>query len=392
MPVNSNYNQYKQLKNALVGLEYKGYPLDRVLGSYLATFTWRTGLSKLKYLIRLFFKKNYIRLPENTLPNTKLYTYSIKRDDYLELIDAYISKQKHANTRVIEIEECWSSIVDCYSFLVKTPIAFSLARKTKTNSILEKIILFLFTLFLLKTVDFLEKEDCIIDEYFAFNSSYLYESFLSFYFRNRSIKNNSLQHGMYFKYNNQIPMDIINYENVCAENLLCWGDYSREQINSYLYSDVKPMVFGYPKKIDDVTEKKEINLFYVFLPREIYLKESLELISFLANTGNEYLIRPHPSIRELVTPVIKKYDNFKLDDSSSLVGNLQNFNYLACIGFNSTAIFEAILYGQKIMQYLSENDEFIMPDAIQLNKRSILEVSLEQLAVKQQSDYFFYVT
>ena len=116
------------------GLEYKGYPLDRVLGSYLAAFTWRTGVSKLKYLICLFFKKNCIKLPEKTLPNTKLYTYSIKRDDYLELIDAYIAKQNHVNARVVEIEKHWSSIVDFCSFVVNTPMAFNLAYKTKTNS------------------------------------------------------------------------------------------------------------------------------------------------------------------------------------------------------------------------------------------------------------------
>ena len=190
---------------------------------------------------------------------------------------------------------------------------------------------------------------------------------------------------MYYKYIKQIPLDIINYENVCAEKLLCWGRYSKEQISEYLYSDIKAIIFGYPKIIANAKKKEERNLIYVFLPRGIYLNESLELIGFLANTGYEYLIRPHPSIRELVAPVIKKHDNFQLDVSSSLVENLKNFNYLVCIGFNSTAIFEAILYDQKIMQYITGNDEFIMEDAVKLERHSILEEFIEQLAASNCS-------
>ena len=50
----------------------------------------------------------------------------------------------------------------------------------------------------------------------------------------------------------------------------------------------------------------------------------------------------------------------ELDRNEELNETLSSTKYSYCLVFNSTALIEAALYEQKIVQYISGNDEFII--------------------------------
>jgi hypothetical protein len=46
--VSSSFEEYQALKQQLKNIDYKGYPLDRVLGSYLAELSWKYKFKKIR--------------------------------------------------------------------------------------------------------------------------------------------------------------------------------------------------------------------------------------------------------------------------------------------------------------------------------------------------------
>ena len=196
---------------------------------------------------------------------------------------------------------------------------------------------------------------------------------------------------MYFRYLNEIPLDVINYENICAENFLSWGEYSTAEIKPYLPDDVEIVQDLYPhSNITHVTKKSEKIL--VLLPRDIYLKEISSLLSILCNDSAEvtYLIRPHPSTRRMIAKICSSYRSLELDTDGSLHATLVKYHYKYCIGFNTTALFEAGLYKQKLIQFISDNNEFIIEDIAKFsNTREYLRIRTLDLTRPFYKHYYF---
>ncbi|WP_394200985.1 hypothetical protein [Marinagarivorans algicola] len=245
--------------------------------------------------------------------------------------------------------------------------------------------------FTIRIIDELESKQLKCSKYVAFNSSYMCESAISFYFRSKGIPTASLQHGMYAEYVGAVvPMDVINYENVCAEELWVWGQYSKLEVSNLAPSDCNIVVKGYP--FWKQAEKKRCSkAVYVLLPRDIYIHESYELLEMLASYQHDYefIVRPHPSALPLIASWIESHNaNFQLESGVSLNKQLESVEFHRVIAFNSTAIFESILMRQKIIVF-NKNSEFdcsAMPtfsDSVVLNQ--LLQVDI----VSVSSEHFF---
>lgn len=380
MTENRKFHRYKKLKKLIETLKYKEYPLHLVLGSYLAMMVWKP--SKQLFL-------NYLLLNFKQLPNIKsdsvIITYSTERDDYIELISQFspnITPQyvRINNTRKEKI----LGSVDAIFSIIKSIIFL---REVECN-LKDRLILICALSIAFRAIDNLERINIYCDKYIAFNSSYLFESFLSFYFRKRGIKTYSFQHGMYFNYINEIPFDIINYENVCANELLVWGEYTKEQVSAFLPEGTSCMVYGYPFNTSPNRESQ--NTILVLLPRDTYLKESLQLLDYLNNFNENYLIRAHPSIINTVVNLSIIKENIAVDKNKTLKETLRQYNYKAVIGFNSTSIFEACLYNQNILLFKTNNQEFENPGFKEISINSDLNTSIDNINSTEHT-YFFKV-
>jgi hypothetical protein len=377
--MNSKYKKYKKIKSLLKSKAYKGYPLHLVLGSYIGMLIWKpTKLLYLRYF--LLNPSSLINIESNKV----LLTYSTKRSDYIELMRGYFENEA---PQYVRIENSKLDIIlgfpsSVYSFF--KAVLFLKSVKCKTS---DKVLLLCVVSIALKVISQLEKKELNCDKYIAFNSSYLIEAFLSFYFRNKGIPTYSLQHGIYFNYVNTIPFDIMNYENVCADKLLVWGEYSKEQVEPFLPNTSEAVVYGYPYETSSFKNKSESIL--VLLPRDIYLSESLQLLTYLKRYKKNYVIRPHPSIKLSVSEHIEVSSNISLDTNNTLRETLMSTQFEAVIGFNSTSIFEASLYKQNVLLFKTDNQEFDNPGFKEFNISSDLYFKLDSFEQNICSNYFF---
>jgi len=233
----------------------------------------------------------------------------------------------------------------------------------------EKLYCFASYCYLLKGVAALEKSVSKFPERaIFFNSSNFPESMLCEFFRLKGVKTYSLQHGMYLNYSS-MPFDVINYANTMADVLLCWGEASRFAIDDFyrdngLRQDFQCVVAGYPrdnKNYGRSTTTSEAVL--VLLPRILYKKQSLALLSILAELeGTSFLIKLHPSLlgdHDISTACARLNAEVL---GGTLSDCLTSLRYKAVIGFNSASLFEALrctdiclVYGSSVNEYEIKN-------------------------------------
>ncbi|WP_283709988.1 hypothetical protein [Pseudoalteromonas prydzensis] len=352
--MNEKYISYKMLKARLDGHAYKNYPLDLVLGSYLGMMTWKPSLS-------LYFQYLFLNIKSFNFPKSQIIinTYSTKRDDYTSFIKGYFPNAELQYVRVVNSRK--EMLLGCFNSFIYFFKAFFYSLKLKSN-MSERLKLIIALSLGFKVIDELEKKIIKCDKYVAFNSSYLIESFLSYYFRLRNIETYSLQHGMYFNYCNETPYDVINFENVCAEKLLVWGAYSLKEVKNIVPQSTECLLFGYPRSQYPVNlTQTKVEKVLVLLPRDIYLEDVKILLEYLQKYAFSYIVRPHPTISEYVNDIITTQKRFYLDTNTVLTSTLNKSRYAAVIGFNSTAVFEAALYNQNVFIFKSSRPEFINP-------------------------------
>ena len=366
-----NVHKYKQIKQTLNGITYKDYPLDRILGSYIATYIWSHPLKKLRFIL-------YCIRYEYSLDQGKglLITILSPRKSYLSLLQDYVAKKKYLGSSIKNIYHKRKGYkvlsIIFLSFLKNFFNYYDKKRGFHFNIIV--LILIVNAKYL---IDKLEREKYHYDNYIAFNSSYLFESFLCFYFKKRGRKTQSIQHGMYFNYLNDAPLDVINYENICADELLCWGEYSRKQIYKHVHPSVKINVSGYPRIVSHETNQKKINKILVLLPREIYLNEIKDLLHILESINEKIIIRPHPTIIQFIEKYASKKKNVEINTETDLLGIFKKYTYKACIGFNSSSLFEAMIYRQNIIRYNSTNNEFDLAEMPSFNNKGELYKAID---------------
>jgi hypothetical protein len=376
---NEKFKEYCILKNLLDGEQYKKYPLHLVLGSYFGLMVWKPS-------IRLFINFILLNVKNFKFPNSEkeIYTFSTKRDAYSDLIYGYFPGAKPQYVRVSNSKK--ELILGCLSSVFTLIKAFFFTIKIKC-SIKERLKLIIGVSIAFKIIDELEKQTIQCEKYVAFNSSYLMESFISYYFRNRNIKTCSLQHGMYFQYKGDTPFDVINYENVCADELLLWGEYSNQQVSKFLPASSTCSVYGYP--IEKISKRNKSDSILVLLPRDIYLNESMQLLEYLSNFNENYIVRAHPSILKNIEGINLHKKNIFLDINKTIKETLCSHQYKVVIGFNSTSIFEAILYEQKVLLFKTNSQEFDSSGFSEISVNSDLDECIENVNNSINSRYYF---
>ena len=112
----TNYLKYKSLKSKLCE-DYRGYPLDRVLGSYLAGWVWSSGYkSRIVMIISLIRNKPFVEMKYS---GDTLITYSIDRAGYNELMYDFIQREGLFGCKPFFIGRVRSSPLDVIKFLMK---------------------------------------------------------------------------------------------------------------------------------------------------------------------------------------------------------------------------------------------------------------------------------
>lgn len=373
MMKNLNFKKYKNLKTALEGYDIYGIPLDKLAGFFIASIVYNADKNKqldffvkLKNSIRFFF---FIpKIKKISTDNACLFGWGTVREDYTRLSNAY-KKEMGCDFDSI----CLSAALNGFKFYFNFyAFFFALFVTFKINKIKikDRIVVFKSIYASVSFLNFMKNNFRFdnVKKYLSFNSSNKYESVFTLYLRYffSNVETYSMQHGMYFNYQNEIPLDVINFENVMANNILVWGEFTAEQIKDHLYEDVKVKIFGNPlyqdKEILTNSYNPSSNNILVCLPRVIYQKEIFDLVELIKSqkfNSFSFFLRPHPSFdKRILSAMISKVSNIKISSDKSMKEEF-NISLKAVIGFNSTSLFESIFYGVPVLQFVSGNDEFL---------------------------------
>ncbi|MBL97290.1 MAG: hypothetical protein CMF52_05685 [Legionellales bacterium] len=377
-----SYYKYRRLKKLLSGQFIRKYPLDRVLGSHLALYVWLPVFGKIRFLVSLLRWRHEVKCDTELLIT---FTQG-SRQDYKELLSFFETRTRDKKSQTVFLTPTLRKPMGYADFCKR--FATELVKKNDVNCVDHFILCYLRSIAHI-TIEELEDQNLDCNEYLAFNSAYLMESFLTFYFRIRGVPTGSLQHAMYFDYLNDPPLDIINYENACAETLFCWGQFSLDQIEASVPHDVNLVVDNYPRNVTTRAKRCLSNCILVLLPRWIYRKEIGKILRQIAESSLSFTVRPHPGSISQVRSLSRYLSNIQIEDSKSLSASLAQTLYKACVGFNSSALFEALLYEQRTIQYLCGNEEFLIPEIPKISSLMELENLPESNISEETLDYYF---
>ena len=232
----------------------------------------------------------------------------------------------------------------------------------------------------------------------AYNSSNVPECFLITLCRSYKIPTFSIQHALYQNYKNEIPLDVINYENVTAETLLVWSNFCKNQILEFYDREnrkpnFKMPVAGYLKELAPSAysnpRRTDNSHILCLLPRD-ETDSSISLLKILKKLEKKQsiMIRFHPaSDKEKIIPG-KLPENFKIDTSNDLEATLETNNVSLAVGFNSTSIFDVLLYNIPCAIY-DAPDCTLKPPEIPTFKTTdeLVTASAQQKPIAATADY-----
>lgn len=235
------------------------------------------------------------------------------------------------------------------------------------QSLLERLYIFCALCHSIKHVKAIQESKILdrLTSVVSYNSANIPECFLVNMCRQRDIKTYSLQHGLYHRYRHERPIDIINYDNVTAQELLVWSDFCRNEIMEFHRElgrtpEFNITVAGYINSIErsaPINKPRQSNFTRIvcLLPGKRYVQDCIALLHLLRDLPTDYelTIRLHPLLadsREIREALPR---NAILDTNETLAQTLAQQRYDLAVGFNTTSLFEATLFDIPCALYLA---------------------------------------
>lgn len=380
--------KYKKVKSSLE-FYYKGYPIHNIHSVDIISLVYRKKKFKLRQMFNLFIT-NKIEIPQD-----KPLLYSIgnyNRKDYYELLE-YV--RGNIDSNLLDLSDSKVKIKISIPNIYK---AFRWVFFKKVDlGLLFKISLMTTVTRTLNVIDALEASKISgVSKFCSFCSNLNDEAILDYFFQKRNVQTFTLQHGLWFIYDKP-PIDLIVYENLISNNLLCWGEYTKDEFSSYGIEKSRLIVAGYPKNIKPLTivnhnnRKKRI---LVLFSRVLFDKNNLELAAILIKLKQDAEIefKLHPSLSSEKYIKLAKLHGFKIAPSGTIQELLKTGNYDCSISYNTTAYYDSYINNCISLRYKDKdadnaidvlNDSFSNLEELK-NKMKLIKES--QISMKLWED------
>ena len=342
------FENYQKIKNDLK-FNYKSYPIHNILSLGIILIVYKKKTFQYKDLALLFLTRKII------IPTDKTTLFSIGsygRMDYYEILN-YVRNDITSNlldlskikkTPKISIKNMYISITHIFNKHIG--LSFS-----------SKVSLVISMTHILNIIDDLEKnEPANIQQYCSFCSHLADESILNYFFLKNNITTSTLQHGIYFIFDNS-PLDAISYENFHADKLLCWGQYTKDEYSKYGIHESKITVCGYPRKTNRLKPCNHTTTtkIFVLFARNQYNKNNLRLIEILKHLKEKYNIelefKLHPSLDSKIYKQKAESLGFTMSEDKTIQDLLITQKYDLSISYNSTAYYDSYLNNCVSLRY-----------------------------------------
>ena len=365
----TNYQHYLSLKKKL-NFVCKGVQYNKVLSLDIGiiAFKLKKRHSIKEILSNLFYSLDMSPLERACATKEKIIIYSLDRDDYKFQVNQTIANI--ASTEIILIDKLdkrisfkLSRIVSTFFYTYKSlkgeesffDVIFITSKLVFYRNIHEQ----LFSILTLNN----KKELKLI----SFNSAYCIENLICQFFNLNHCTTFSLSHGFFVPYKKNIPIDIINGENIVAKKLLVWGRESVEDLfNNFNFPKERVLIAGNPKyPYKEISIKQSFRNCIVLLGRFIYHESNLEIIEVIKKFSIDmpmidFSLKLHPSLStELYKEICYGSPIKVIEENKSLLTILKEDQYDFAIVNNSTTYYEAMYADMICFRYeLSENEVF----------------------------------
>jgi hypothetical protein len=351
------YTKYLKVKKQ-IAYNYKGYALEKIIAKDLIFFIF----GKIVYFpLKRIFKNFRNAFPCNFIKNVDfnnkiLYTSQVIRSDYLEIIN-------FVNSNISNIEYIDLSLSKKHIKFYKIRNILSsiliVLLKVRILYFKEKLVLVSIMCYYKNTIDIYENsiKTINISKYIAFNGSIGIETFLTLFFKKRNIVTYSLQHGIYHEYIPPIPYDALNYENFCADYLLCWGQYTIDEFENSIINREKLLLAGFPRKTIELSSTKiRFDKGLILLGGKKYTNMNFAIIDIAAQMNKEkniqFKIKLHPGLKlEDYKNICEEYkfEVYPKEVSISQIFKKKQVGFSICI--NTTAYYESYMFGIPAFRY-----------------------------------------
>lgn len=393
------YNRYRSLLEKL-NYTYKGYNLKHLVPGY---FTFLFSDDAL--LARDVFKEFYIGTQITNLSKvldtefSSVISFLIDRDDYQDLANSV--KAIYPDSSIVKLSALPKKKISFLSFsyfkhlgkaaklILSRPIDESFMTKLFLIGLITKIF---------NQINILEDTQCPenINRYICFNAAYKEESLLTLYFKKRGIETISMQHGIFCNFKLIIPFDYINFDNMIADKLLCWGQSTVDYLASKGIDKSRLILMGNPKYKDLTIEHidQSFTKCLVLLGRAIYIPSNDKLLALLSEFNKKYnnkilfYIKKHPFLMDVEHKSFANISNnmIFLGREHSVQEVLRSDMVNFTIAVNTTAYYESLALGKISLRWSeSENEEFIGMDDKFLNLAEF-ETKLNEFSEKPESE------
>jgi hypothetical protein len=219
------------------------------------------------------------------------------------------------------------------------------------------------------TIDLLElyPDKVNTTKFVPFLSCFPVDSILCQFFRKRGVISFGIQHGLHcssIDYKTYIPFDVVNIENLQADYILAWGNFTKEALLKERKSEEQFLLVGAPKysniaRID--IKRFNSTRCILCLARDIYAEGNillLEIAKEMIENGMEVHLKFHPrSDLKKYESQLRLFDFKILDIKTTIDSSIAIVNPDFVIVYNSTVYYEYYIKGIIALRFgVNQND------------------------------------
>lgn len=364
-----SYQSYQEVKSHLAH-SYKGYDMAKIMSFDMVYRAYGNRFSLIRDFFSAFLCKKIQFPKQNNHPILFTMGDYGGRKDYYEILNFARS-------------EVPSDFVDVFHARLGISMSVSnflsslfLALKSKASLTLAAKLSFAFKICHYRnTIDYIELQKVRVEykKYCSFCSAHAYEAILDEFFRQRHAPTYTLQHGLYFLFKTP-PIDVIAYENMISDNLLCWGEFTKDEFIKFGIPSVRINVAGYPRSTTSLkpyqVQSEQLNIL-LLCARNKFDQNNESIIKLCHEFVQQYpgtvqlTLKTHPSLNQTRYKQLSQNYGFTFSEGHTIQGLITSGGFDFAIAYNSTAYVDSYLNNLIALHYQDaerENDAEVLND------------------------------
>ncbi|ASV56076.1 hypothetical protein LJPFL01_2713 [Lelliottia jeotgali] len=339
-------------------MEYNSYPLGKILAVKIAAIAYQKNEFRFKDFIKLIRFHDVSFVTANA-DSTVFAIGAYGRNDYYQILD-YVTRNK--NSILVDLAKTKFKYKVDINVIVRSFINIFSMYAASDVKLKQKIYLSLELVHSINTINHLENLDyqwANVNSFCSFCSNLTGEAELHYFFKKRNIPTYTLQHGLWFIFPEPQPIDCLVYENLLADRLLCWGQYTKDEFVRFGIADSRILVTGYPRphilnlKPKSQSSKKVLLL----LARSSYDKNNKMLLQIASKLTDvyEFEYKLHPSVNASEYDSLCQILNISAAPDKDVNALLTQHDYMCTITYNSTAYYDSYVNNCISLRYKDDD-------------------------------------